>query len=52
VIEGKLREGIGIAENQFSFMPGKSTMEAIHLIRGLLEFYMDKMKEHHMVFIN
>ena len=52
VIEGRLREDIRIAKNQFDFMPGKSTMETIHLILRLLEFYGDKKKDHHMVFIN
>ena len=35
VIEHWLRQNIKISENQFGFMPGRSTIEAIHLLRQL-----------------
>jgi hypothetical protein len=33
IIEHRLREVTNVTENQFGFMPGRSTMEAIFLIR-------------------
>jgi hypothetical protein len=37
--------------NQFGFMPGRSTMEAIFLIRQVMERYKEQ-KDLHMVFID
>ena len=50
--EGKLKRNISILENQFASMLGKSTIEAIHLIRKVIELYRDRRKDLHMVFIN
>jgi len=52
VIKGRLRKEISISENQFGFMPGRSTTETIHLIRRPLEVYRDRKKKFHMVFID
>ena len=52
VIEHRLREHAKIAENQFSFMPGRSTMEAIHILRRLIERFRVAKKDLHMVFID
>jgi hypothetical protein len=48
VIEHRLRR---VTKNQFGFMPGRSTMEAIFLVRQLMERYKQQKKELYMVFI-
>ena len=37
VIEHRLREHAKIAENQFGFIPERSTIEAIHILLRLIE---------------
>jgi hypothetical protein len=51
VIEHHLRRMTRVTKNQFGFMPGRSTMEAIFLIRQLMERYKEQNKDLHMVFI-
>ena len=52
VIEQRVRKETDVSENQFGFMPGRSTMETIYLLRRLMERYWDQQKDLHIVFID
>jgi len=52
VIERRLRKNISILENQFGFMPGRWTTEAIYLLRKLMGLYRDRKVDLHLVFID
>nr|XP_043618810.1 uncharacterized protein LOC122590696 [Erigeron canadensis] len=52
VIEMRLRRVTNVAENQFSFMPGRSTMEAIHITRSLMEKYRERQKALNCAFLD
>jgi phosphoheptose isomerase len=52
VIEYHLRKSTTISKNQFCFMLGRSTMEAIFLIQQFIERYREQKKNLHMVFID
>ena len=39
-------------ENQFGFMPGRSTTDPIHLLRQLIERFRERKRNLHMVFID
>nr|GEU73762.1 retrovirus-related Pol polyprotein LINE-1 [Tanacetum cinerariifolium] len=41
-----------VSENQFGFMPGRSSMEAIHIIRSLVEKYRERQKDFHLAFLD
>ena len=42
VIEHRLRQKTRVLDNQFRFMPGRSTMEVIYLLRRLMERYREE----------
>ena len=52
VIEARLRGEIDISEQQFGFMPRKSTTDALFALRMLMEKYREGQKELHCVFVD
>nr|GEU62608.1 probable LRR receptor-like serine/threonine-protein kinase RFK1 isoform X1 [Tanacetum cinerariifolium] len=52
VIERRLRKETRVSENQFGFMSGRSTTEAIHLLRNLMEKYRERQRDLHMAFLD
>jgi hypothetical protein len=51
IIEHRLRRVTNVTKNQFGFMTGRSTTEAIFLIRQLMERCREQKKDLHMIFI-
>lgn len=52
VIEQPVRREISVSINQFSFMPGSFTIEAIYILIQLTKKYKDRKKDLHMIFID
>ncbi|KAK3572428.1 hypothetical protein QTP86_032647 [Hemibagrus guttatus] len=52
VVETRLRKVVEICEQQYGFMPRKSTMDAIFALRILMEKYRDGQRELHCVFVD
>ena len=51
-IEARIRKEVTITEQQFGFMPGRSTIEAIFCLRMLLEKWTEEQKAVHCAFID
>ena len=51
IIDRRLREETTIGDEQFGFMPGRGTTDAICAVRQLMEKHREKQKGLHMVFI-
>ena len=52
VIEARIRKEVKIAKQQFGFMPGRSTTDAIFCLRMLLERWTEGQKAVHCAFID
>nr|XP_043616061.1 uncharacterized protein LOC122587978 [Erigeron canadensis] len=52
VIDMRLTRVTKVAENQFGFMPVRSSMEAIHITRTLMEKYRERQKALHCAFLD
>ncbi|KAK3519719.1 hypothetical protein QTP70_002672 [Hemibagrus guttatus] len=52
VVEARLRKIVEICEQQYGFMPRKSTTDAIFSLRILMEKYRDGQRELHCVFVD
>jgi phosphoheptose isomerase len=51
IIQHCLQGVTKVTKNQFGFMPGRSAIEGIFLLRQLIDRYRDQKKDMHMVFI-
>jgi len=52
VVEKRMRERVDICEQQYGFMPGRSTTDAIFALRRLIEKYREGRSELHCVFVD
>ena len=52
IIQARIRKEVNIAEQQFGFMPGSSTTDAIFCLRMLLEKWIEGQKAVHCAFID
>ena len=50
IIEARLRDRVEISKQQYGFMPGKGTTNAMFALRMLMEKYSEGQRELHCVF--
>ena len=49
IIEARLRDGVEISKQQYGFMPGKGTTDAMFALRMLMEKYREDQRQLHCV---
>ena len=52
IVDKRVRGEVEVAEEQFGFMPGRGTTNAIFILRQMAEKYREKERDLHMVFID
>ena len=52
IIEARLRDIVEISKQQYRFMPGKETTDAMFVLRMLMEKYREGQRELHCVFVD
>ena len=52
VLENRLRCMVKVDEMQFGFMPGKRMVDAVFILRGLQEEYLEKEEKLYMCFVD
>ena len=52
IIEARLRDSVEISKQQYGFIPGKGTTNAMFALRMLMEKYKEGQKELHCVFVD
>ena len=52
IIEARLRDSVEISKQQYGFMPGKGTTDAMFALRMLMEKYREGQRELHCVFVD
>ena len=52
IIKARLRDRVEISKQQYGFMPGKGTTDAIFALRMLMEKYKEGQREIHCVFVD
>ena len=52
IIEARLRNRVEISKQQYGFMPGKGTTDAMFALKMLIEKYRESQRELHCVFVD
>ena len=52
IIEARLTDKVEISEQQYGFMPGKGTTDAMFALRMLMKKYREGQSEQHCVFVD